>query len=385
MRCLRLAFLALAWLGWSVLLGGCGATEVEQTSIAVGTAADWSEGDYVISVQLAKVLTPDQAVSIEGPLFVVMSEHGQTPSEAARRMSLTSPRRPLWFHASTLLLGEDLARHGISDMVDFLTRNPNIRKNSLLVMTRGATPEEILKIDTPLEPYSAVAIRRILETQEEQLGIYIPVTLGDFLINLATTGIDPVLPQVRIISDHGKKLMKIEGTAVFRGPEWVGELNETESRGLRFLSKEQIRGGLIVIPAPGDETRHVTIELISSQARTKPVFEDGQVRMMVEVETEGNFYDQTSAQQLLNLETIDHLEELVAQQMEKEMYQTIRKAQGYQADILGWGLLLDINYPQIWQEVEPDWPEVFAAMPVDIKVNFDLRRTYLTDQSFVIK
>lgn len=385
MRYLRLACLALAWLGWSVLLGGCVATEVEQTAIAVGIAADWSEGDYVVSVQLAKVLTPDQAGSVEGPLFVVMSERGQTPSEAARRVTLTLPRIPLWFHASTLVLGEDLARRGITDIVDFLTRNPNLRKNTLMVMTRGAKPEEVFKIDTPLEPHSAVAIRRILETQEEQTGIYSPVTLGDFVSNLAAAGIEPVLPQVRIISDHGKERLKIEGTAVFRGPEWVGELNETESRGLRLLSEEQIRGGLLVVPAPGDETRYVTIEVISSQATMKPVFEDGQVRMMAKVEADGNFYDQTSSQPLLNLETIDLLEELVAGQMEKEMYQAIRKAQGYQADIFGWGRLLDINHPEIWQQVEPDWPEIFAAMPVDIKVNFSLRRTYLTDRSFIIK
>lgn len=378
-----LVFLVLSIL--SASLCGCQGVEVEQTAIAIGTAADWHDGDYIFSVQLAKVVIQEQTSSQEGPQFVVLNERGQTLTEAARRLTLTVPRLPLWFNASTLLIGENLAQHGVSDIVDFLSRNPNIRENALLVMTRGATPQEVYQVDTPLENFSAVAIRRILETQESQAGIYVPVTLADFLYNLATPGIDPVLPQVRIISDHGKKLLKIEGTAVFRGPEWVGELNETESRGFRFLSSELIRGGLIVIPAPGDENRCVTIEIISSQAAMQPVWNEGELHMMVQVTADGNFYDQTSSKPLLNLETFRHMEELSADQIEEEMKQAIHKAQNYQADIFGWGRLLEINYPHIWSQVKQDWPEIFSGMKVDIQVNFELRRTYLNDQSFAIK
>lgn len=385
MRCWQFILVFLLPLILSASLGGCQGVEVEQTAIAVGTAADWHDGDYIISVQLAKVVTPDQAGSQEGPRFVVLSERGQTLSEAARRMTLTLPRLPLWFNANTLLIGESLARHGVSDIVDFLSRNPNVRENALVVMTRGATPQDIYQVDTPLESFSSVAIRRILETQESQAGIYVPVTLADFLYNLATPGIDPVLPQVRVISDHGKKLLKIEGTAVFRGPEWAGELNETESRGFRFLSSKRIRGGLIVIPAPGDENRYVTIEIISSQAAMKPVWNEGELRMMVQVSADGNFYDQTSSKPLLNLETFARMEELSADQIEGEMKQAIHKAQNFQADIFGWGRLLQIEYPHIWSQVKQDWPEIFSAMKVDIQVDFELRRTYLNDRSFVIK
>ena len=42
------------------------------------------------------------------------------------------------------------------------------------------------------------------------MGIYKPVILADFLYNVATPGIDPVIPQVRIISDHGKKFLTID-------------------------------------------------------------------------------------------------------------------------------------------------------------------------------
>ncbi|HOB12219.1 MAG TPA: Ger(x)C family spore germination protein [Syntrophomonadaceae bacterium] len=385
MKYFKLALVTAFLLGCSMIIIGCQAREVDQTTIAIGTAADWSEDSFIVTVQLAQATTQEQSSSQARAQSIVLSERGQTLSECARRMTLILPRLPLWFHANTLVLGEDLAKRGITDVIDFLSRNINIRKNSMLVMARGAPAAEILKVETPLEPHSAVAIRRILETQENQTGIYVPMTLEDFLYRLTTPGIDPVLPQVKIITNKDKKLLKVDGMAVFRGPELAGELNETESQGFRFLSPEQIRGGLIVIPAPGDDNRYVTVELISSQASVKPVLEEGQLRIMVEINAEGNFYDQTSPLPLLSLENFNYMEELTARQMEQQIYQTVHKTQQYQADIFGWGRLVNAHDPTIWAQVGKDWPEIFAQLDVTVKVNFELRRTYLNDRSFLIK
>lgn len=199
MKYLGLALVTILLLSWSLIITGCQSREVEQTAIVVGTAADWSEDSFVVTVQLAQAVTQEQSSTQESPESIVLSERGQTLSESARRLNLLLPRLPLWFPASTLLLGEDLAKRGITDIVDFLYRSINIRHNTLLVMTRGATAAEVLQVQTPLEPHSAAAIRRILETQENQTGIYVPITVDEFLYRIATPGIDPVLPQVRII------------------------------------------------------------------------------------------------------------------------------------------------------------------------------------------
>ena len=87
---------------------------------------------------------------------------------------------------------------------------------------------------------------------------------------------------------------------------------------------------------------------------------------------------------LLNLEPSASWK-LSAGQIEDEMKQAISKAQHYQADIFGWGRLLEREYPPIWSQVEQDWPQIFSGLQADIQVNFELRRTYLTDESFVIR
>ena len=50
---------------------------MEQTAIATGVAADWDDGDYIVSVQLAKVATAEQP-HLRKAQFIVLNERGQT-------------------------------------------------------------------------------------------------------------------------------------------------------------------------------------------------------------------------------------------------------------------------------------------------------------------
>lgn len=368
-----------------ISLSGCQALEVQDTAIATAVAMEKQQNTFIVSAQLAIPQAAGQSGSSSGPKFIVLSKEGRSIAEAARVFTLNLPRIPLWYHASILMLGENLAKSDVPSIVDALTRNRNIRENVLVVMARGASPDQILQVETPLEPLSAVAIRRILEVQERQAGIYLPVTLEEFLQKLASPGVDPVLPQVSIKDQFGQKLLKIEGTAVFRGSRLAGELNETESRGYRFLQAKTVRGGLLIIPAPGDPSRKVTIEIINSITKVKPVIEGTQLRIKIDTQVEANFYEQTSHREILTLQNIPVLERTSAQQMEQEMRQTISKAQQYRADIFGWGRLVEISYPQVWQQVKGDWPEIFSGVEPEFKIQVNLRRSYLTDKSFVFK
>ncbi|MGR6837185.1 Ger(x)C family spore germination protein [Syntrophomonas erecta] len=370
-----------------ILIIGCGcqATEVNDTAVAMGLGIDWQEEHFVLTSQLARPTTQEQSGSSEDSQFIVLSEKGKTPTEAARRVMLTLPKIPLWFHASTILIGENLAQEQLPLLVDFLCRNRNIRKNSLVVITRGSTPAQIYELQSPLEPHSAVAIRRTLEIQEKQAGIYMPVTLGDFLSKLSTPGIEPVVPRVEIIPNGNQKMLKIEGTAVFRGPQMVGELNAQESQGYRFLSPKRIRGGLFVIPALDYPERWISIELITSIADAKPVIENNQLKMQIDIIADGNFYEQTSPEQLLSLKKFNQVQRLAQEQMTKQAVQAINRAQTLKADIFGWGRLVESSYPDLWQEIKQDWPETFSQLDYNINIQFELRRTYLTDSSFVFR
>ena len=385
---LRTFFLLLLLLFSIFFTAGCwNNLEVNETAEAEGMVFDLDGDQPSFSVQLAKPLTKDQAGSASAePINITQT--GRTYSEAARKLMLSLPRLPIWAHAGVVIFGNDLASSDLARAVDFIARNRNVRKSALVFISKGATGRECLDAHVPLEAHSSSALKRLIRIEEQQLGIYMPVTLDKFLEKLATPGIEAVAPQLIVQEVEGQKQLRLDGTAVFKDRKVVGSLNESESRGLRFLSPKFINGGLIIIPSPLAQNslnndKMISIELTRSQATVSPQIEaNGIIRMKINIDAEGNFYEQTFTGDVLTLDNIKIIQELVNESIQGDIKASIMKAQVLDSDIFGWGQSIYRHDPALWEQFKNDWPAIFPGVQADITVNFNLRRTYLLDHSF---
>ncbi len=373
-----------AILAAALLLSGCDAKEINSASIPLGMGVDYQDHNFIFTTQLAQPASPEKGGG-EGPQYAVLSANGKTVSEAARKIMLSFPNQPFWSHTNLLLVGDNLARTDMALLMDYITRNRFFRKSMPVVIAHQATPEQILNTKPLLVPYTATAIKDILQSQEAQAGIYTPVTLIELIDRFAVPGIEAVVPMVMIGKNEDQETIKIEGMAVFRGQQMVGTLNEIESRGYRFMRSKMIQGGLFVIPSPTDKGKWITVELSRSQAKISPVIQDHEIKMKIKVTGEGNFYEQQGTGNLLTPQGINELEQSSNQEIEKQISACIRKAQTLNSDIFGWGQLIRNADPKLWKEIEPDWDEIFPTIKSQINVKFSIRRSYLTDQSFVFR
>lgn len=363
--------------------------EVNEAAEVEGLVFDVSNGQPSFSVQLASS-SPNNLSGAPSSQSVNITETGRTYTEAARNVVLSLPRLPLWAHAGVVIFGNDLASSDLASVTDFIARNRNVRKDAFLFISKGATGRECLDAQVPLETHSSAALKKLITIQQQQLGIYMPVTLETFLKDLATPGIEPVAPQISIQEVGGKKQLRLDGTAVFLGRKLVGSLNEAESRGFRYINPKRITGGIIIIPSPlnpdVNNNDKVSIELTRSQAIVSPhISGDGKITMKIDIQAEGNYYEQTFAGDVLTLDGVDKIQALVDDTMKTEIEACIAKAQGLNSDIFGWGQSVYRQDPALWAQLEPDWPAVFPTIQTDINVNFQLRRTYLLDKSFEFK
>ncbi|GJM82919.1 hypothetical protein HMSSN139_54150 [Paenibacillus sp. HMSSN-139] len=131
----------------AALLAGCwNRRELNELGIAVAAGVD-KEGDrYRLTVQ---VVDPGQVTAQKGasggaPATLYTSE-GDTILEAARRITQISPRKIYLSHLRVYLIGESLAKQGIGQVLDLLTRDHEIRTDFYLVVTRGTSALEMLK------------------------------------------------------------------------------------------------------------------------------------------------------------------------------------------------------------------------------------------------
>lgn len=373
-------------------LSGCyNRLEKENTVAVTGFGVDVEGDQKVFSIQVASpVGKPEQGVKAKTETLVLKNA-APGYAQAARLLLLSFPRTPIWSLSSTMLLGERVAREDVALMMDFVTRNRFVRPNIFMFLSLRNAPDEVMKVKTPPEDYSMVGLVRMIEDQG-QYGIYLPVTLRDFRAKYVTPGVEPVLPQVEILEVEGEKMLRLNGMAVFQGRQMVGSLNEKESRGLRFLDRKEIRGGLVVvnISAPAEaETGPledvVTMEIIRSRARCTPQVSPAGIRVLIEIESEGNIYEQNGTANLQTTANLSKLEFLTAQVIKDDVSACISRAQALQSDIFGWGALINQHHPADWPSLEYNWPEHFSGLEVQIEVKYTIRRAYLMEEPVPIQ
>ncbi len=362
-------------------LSGCGKIELSDAAIPIAFGTDFKNNRIVIIAQIAKPVSPGASAGA-GSQFSVITASGRTFSEASRNTSMFFSSIPLWSQVQVSLLSDTMAKRGIADQIDFLSRNRFVRKSNTLVVTKNTTPEQILNIKPYLETYTGMAIRNLIKNEEKQLGIYIHTDLKEFLQKLADPGIEPTIPMITIRKNGSEKQLLLEDTAVFKDTKMIGSLNETESRGYSLMNRRSQTIGLFLIPSPLNPENKVTLEISYSQAKVKPVINGQNIKMNIELNIDGNFYEQSGGENLFTPEMFKMIEHAAEQELKRQMINSINKAKALNSDIFGWGNLVYRQNPELWKQIEGDWDQLFPEIPYEIKVNFDMRRSYLTDKSF---
>ncbi len=357
--------------------------EINNTAIVTALGADLLEnGQMHFAVQLESASTKKEgAIKTKN---LVLTSDGRTITEAARKTTLYLPRIPLWPHASSLIIGENLACNDMALIADFFMRNRNVRMDSDMLIADNLSLEELFSVNDPLTGCSLRCIEQLLRFQETSLGHYVPVSIAEFFLKLATPGVDPVLPIVTVTSINGEQDLKLQGMAVFKDRRMVGYLNENESRGYRWLNPGKNMGGLLGVEMPEGEGR-VVFEVVNFKAKQTPRLQDGSLVMDIQIQAAINFYEQTGTAQLVGLEQKQNLEIAAARQIKQQVQACIDKSQSFNSDILGWGRTLYRYYPEEWEKLQNNWKEVYPQTRANIKVNCLVDRTYIGTRSFEFK
>jgi len=345
-----------------LLMIGCwDMTDINQAVIISGVGVDYRNGKVIYIHQI------DQKVSQieEGagrPLTESIISQGRTFTEAARSANLSSSNYFLLGQIDLIMVGEDLAQRDMNLFSDFILRNRFLRLDTYMVLAVNDTPEKVLDEPMPLTAFSAIGMKNLLDNNEVRGGVFVPVTMLDFLGSLSTAGIQPVLPQVSI--SEGEVILK--GTAIFKERKWVGSLNEEESRGYRWLHSKTKHGGMLTIDSPDGQAMLFDVNNFSSKIR--PIIDNAQLKFEITVDTSLLLMDQSGSNNLITEKQRRQIEKLANLEIKRQVQACLDKSQSLNSDILGLGLQTYKYYPEYWQEVEKDWHSTFPKVKADITV-----------------
>ncbi len=367
LKCLALCALIVVT---ALSLQGCwDQQEVERLGIVLTTAIDLApDGRVMLTVQVInpKSLAGGGGGGVGGAAgargFRNVSVEGSTIFDCIRLLSLESPRELYFAHNMAIMISEEFARDPPSQVIASIIR-------------------------------------------QQRLSSYYPdIQLGDFLETLETEGsdayaagiqVEPNEAEVRdkisgsssLLDGHPKptgSIIKIGGTAVFKGNKMAGWLDERESRGLLWV-KGRVKGGVITVPCisgeGGVEGPRFSLEIIRNASKIQPELTEGELGVTVRVDIQANILEAECPEELDKPEVIASIEQLLAAAVQGEVEDVLTKAQReYKADVFGFGTVFHRKYPVVWKEIKENWIDIYPGLPVYIEVNAVITRTGLVNK-----
>jgi len=368
----RISLLAVSL---ALMTSGCwDRREINDVGFALATAIDLSEDQqFEATVQVA-VPTALSPVSKQGGSGnngqSVMSIHasGGTIDQLRARIQKQLSRRLNTSHRRLIVFGEDMARHGLEDVMDELSRSPANRLRTFIVVAKGMRGAEFLDTHYPIEAYPSEAIREL-----EKMGFGAETTLREFFIAATLPGSEPYVSTYTLEKDHNP-VFQLQGIGVFKDMKLVGTLDRQEAQGfLMLLGKLKV--GEVTVRIPSSPQDDITVQVKKVKSKPNVILQNGnQPQVSYQLDVVGEVSENTTVLDLMNPKYIAELDQAVSAGIQKQAQAALKKLQSYKSDALGIGTAIYRQEPVIFDQFADQWPQLFAKQQVGIEVNVQVRQ-----------
>ncbi|WP_226280691.1 hypothetical protein [Cytobacillus oceanisediminis] len=156
----------------AILLSGCwDQRELSEITVVTGMAVDKGEDDkYILTVEGINATELNNRTASGNAPSIVYSAEGNTLAELTYRVNEGISRHLIYSHMRTLIIGEELAKEGIIDFIDFLERNREIRDDFNILIARGGEGIGCIKSDVSISEIYFFKIAHSAGHHDEGLG-----------------------------------------------------------------------------------------------------------------------------------------------------------------------------------------------------------------------
>ena len=357
--------------------------ELNEIAIASAIGLDKTSDGYIVTIQVMNTKKASETGTSNDQLkFITFTTSGVTLQDAIRKSILDSSRRIYPNHVQTLIIGEDLAKNGISDVLDMFFRGVEFRKQTSVLIAKNSTAEEVLNVVTPLESLNSKNIRDGLSVDSKYLGIGDNISFEDLVGTFLDSNKEIILPSVSIngTKSEGEKIENIEtadpsvrliesSLAVFKDDHLVGFLDNKQSIDLNFV-RNKINNTILTYEC-GDN-KYLSSEIMSN--KTSIEFSESPLKAHIKINGILNINEITCDIDLEEPVVIDEIEADLEEELKNDVYNTIKYIiEEYNSDVFGFRDFLYKNKTKYYKEIKDDWYDsIFPNMDIDVDVNFNL-------------
>ena len=328
------------------------------------------------SVQLVK----PAALAAEPPknekAYIFASNISDTLHSAGRNLFTYYLNKTVYIdHVQLIVIGEDMARDGIADAIDFWERDHEANVNSLIVVSKDIPAKTVLQAESEMEEIPTQQIVKSIKLTVLTAEAY-ESSLFDVISSLNAEGIELVtgIIQFKPGSDY-KSLSDIDlrGACVFKGDRLVGWLGPNDIKSLMII-QNNTKGGLFEIVNPYVQNEVFNYEMLKAATKTKVTIQDGQPKIKLNIEISGGLSELHGEAPDFTSSNFKVLEDATAEGIKSIVENTIDLCQhDFESDIFGFGLMLARKYPDYWEQNKDDWDQIYPSLSIEVEVKVTIK------------
>ncbi|PKG23136.1 Ger(x)C family spore germination protein [Niallia nealsonii] len=380
------------------LLTGCwDRKELSQTSLVTGIAIDAGEKQkYRVSLEVLNATELNTRTAQGETPALVFTVEGNTIAELLHKMNVAASQKFIYSHMRLLAISEDAVNELLLDFLDFFERNREIRSDFNIVLVKGNRAEDILKVVSPIYKNSSLKIGAQLTQMYRGWGGDPGMRLDDFIRVLTSEGQVPVIANLSIEGDLKKGMsvdnlknvipeakVKLEPLAVFKNSRVIGYLTLNDTRNLLMI-QNKMKQTYIGVPC-NNKKKVIGIHVVRSVSDVSAKEIKGIPTFRVKIRAIAVVEEVGCKQDLLKSQTFDHFENLINNQINKDIQQLVKKMQKeYQADIFGFGELLRENDYKHFKKYKNNWEEGFVKSKVSVDFKVTIKRSGTKKNSYEV-
>lgn len=349
--------------------------EINDMSIVSGVAIDkgGTDGKYEVTVELIDI-QQGKDVNMHSK-YITLS--GNTMFEISRNMIALIGKKLYWSHSKSIIISEDIARDGISGILDWYSRDAETRTDARILVSKENTAKEVLKSKPVTENYTSFELSKLLKNEDTLSNIPV-VDLWDILDTLAQEGLSTWLPTVKINKNNDDNILQVDGSAIFSKDKLIGCIDENSTKNILF-AKDKVNGGLLVLDKESEST--ITFEIFKNKTTIKPSIENGNLQFNIYTDTTVSLDEIQSDYEFYTEEGKNELENELSDMLQKSIYSSIKRIQSeYGADILGFGAKLNEDNPATWNDVKDDWDKIFKTLTISVNSKVNIKNSAVTSK-----
>lgn len=340
---------------------------LDEMTITTGIAIDKDEktNEYKLSYEIVNL---DESTESKSVKTEIVESTGATIFDAMRNTKKRLMNKLYFANVQVVVVSKKIAENdGINSIINWFLRDAEIRETINFVISENNTAKEILATSCVDSPITAYQIKSTVRDDNSVISSTKDIELYKIYNVLKSDSSSLALPVFHITVNNNKSTVEADGIATFKKDKLIGYLNPSESKYYLFIDNN-VDGGILVLKSNDSATDNISLEISNNLTSKSYSYKNEKFKIIIETDTDvyiGEYDDQSKT---IDEKTINSIQKKAEELIEKNIKDVISKAKTeFKSDIFGFGNLVYMKDPKLWEKVKKDWNNIFLNIEVDIK------------------